>query len=262
MQLSALHRYPLKSGRAQNLSQARIDAIGLVGDRVWMLIDERGRMITGREFPGLVLVDVCVETDGARFAAAGREPLRVNTTDFVVEHQCEVWKQRFTALRGDAQADRWFSELLGMPCVLLYIGAVPGRRRLVSEPDIPLSFADGYPLLLIGQGSLDDLNSRLRRPVPMVSFRPNLVVDNTEAFAEDHWRRVRIGKIEFEIGNPCTRCIFTTVDPTLGQKSADREPLLTLAKYRRFEIGTCFGMNVIARGRGEIRLGDLVHVLD
>jgi uncharacterized protein YcbX len=261
MQLSALHRYPLKSGRAQSLPQASISPIGLDGDRVWMLVDANGEMITGREFPKLVLVDVVADTHGATFSAAGREPLPVRTDAFVVEQDCEVWKNRFTALRGEQRADDWFSEYLGAQCSLLYIGSVPGRRHLVDEPEIPLSFADGYPLLLIGQGSLDDLNSRLARPVAMTSFRPNLVIAGADAFAEDGWRQLRIGEVLFEVAKPCTRCIFTTVDPELGQKSADREPLLTLAKYRRFKIGTCFGMNLIARSSGELRLGDSVEVL-
>ena len=262
MQLSALYRYPLKSSRAQPLDCASVSAIGIDGDRAWMLIDAKGRMITGRELPKLVLVDVVADAHGATFAAAGREPLHVRSDAFVIEQDCEVWKNRFTALRGDEFADRWFSEYLGTKCSLLYIGGVPGRRRLTGAPEIPLSFADGYPLLLIGQGSLDDLNSRLAKPVPMACFRPNLVVAGSDAFAEDRWRQLRVGAVLFDVAKPCTRCIFTTVDPDRGEKSVDREPLLTLAKYRRFDIGTCFGMNLIARSEGVLRLGDPVHILD
>lgn len=261
MQLSALYRYPLKSSRAQPLDQASVSAIGIEGDRIWMLIDANGRMITGRECPKLALVDVVADAHGATFSTAGREPLRVRTDAFVVEQDCDVWKNRFAALRGEQRADDWFSEYLGTKCALLYIGGTPGRRRLPDEPEIPLSFADGYPLLLIGQGSLDDLNSRLAKPVPMTSFRPNLVVTGADAFAEDQWRRLRIGDVLFDVAKPCTRCIFTTVDPVRGEKSADREPLLTLAKYRRFEIGTCFGMNLIARSSGLLRLPDPVEIL-
>jgi len=261
MQLTALHRYPLKSGRAQSLHEASVGPVGIAGDRVWMLIDANGQMITGRDFPKLVLVDVVADERGAVFTAKGREPLQVRTTAFAIEHDCEVWKNRFTALRGDEFADRWFSELLGKRCTLLYIGDVPGRRQLPGESGIPLSFADGYPLLLIGQGSLDDLNSRLAKPVPMISFRPNLVIAGADAFAEDQWRRLRIGDVLFEVAKPCTRCIFTTVDPDRGEKSADRQPLLTLAKYRRFDSGTCFGVNLIARGNGNLHVGDAVELL-
>jgi uncharacterized protein YcbX len=261
MQLSALYRYPMKSSRAQPLEQASVSAIGIDGDRVWMLIDANGRMITGRECPKLVLVDVVIDAHGATFSVVGREPLHVRSDTFAIEQDCEVWKNRFTALRGDELADHWFSQYLGEKCSLLYIGGVPGRRRLGNVPEIPLSFADGYPLLLIGQSSLDDLNSRLIRSVPMISFRPNLVIAGADAYAEDQWRQLRIGEIRFEVAKPCTRCIFTTVDPERGEKSADREPLLTLAKYRRFDIGTCFGMNLIARSSGQLRVGDSVQVL-
>jgi uncharacterized protein YcbX len=262
MQLSALHRYPLKSGRSQDLQQASVGAIGIDNDRVWMLIDERGKMITGREFPKLVLVEVTPDAQGASFFAHGHAPLHVRKDTFTVEQECEVWKNQFSALRGDPAADAWFSDYLGAHCTLLYVGDVPGRRRLPGEPEIPLSFADGYPVLLIGQGSLDDLNSRLSKPVAMNNFRPNLVVVGADAFAEDGWRQLRIGEAVFDVAKPCTRCIFTTVDPLLGEKSANREPLLTLAKYRRFDIGTCFGVNLIVRSGGFLRLGDPVEVLN
>jgi uncharacterized protein YcbX len=262
VRLSALHRYPLKSGRAQILQTATVGAIGIDGDRNWMLIDANGEMITGREFPKLVLVEAVADADGATFTAPGQQPLRVPSDAMTVEQDCEVWKHRFTALSGSQSADRWFSAYIGEDCRLLYIGNVPGRRRLPTDGQIPLSFADGYPLLLIGQASLDDLNARLKQPVAMLAFRPNLVVEGAVAFAEDRWRRVRIGGVLFDVAKPCTRCIFTTVDPERGERSADREPLLTLARYRRSEIGTCFGMNLIARSAGRLHLGDTVDVLE
>ena len=263
MRLSALHRYPLKSGRAQILQTATVGAIGVAGDRIWMLIDADGEMITGREFPKLVLVEAIADADGATtFAAPGQTPLRVRTDAMTVEQPCEVWKNRFSALTGSRSADLWFGDYLGKECRLLFIGDIPGRRRLATDGQIPLSFADGYPLLLIGKASLDDLNARLKQPVAMLAFRPNLVVEGAIAFAEDQWRRVRIGEVIFDVAKPCTRCIFTTVDPERGERSADREPLLTLARYRRFEIGTCFGMNLIARSAGRLRLGDAVEVLE
>jgi uncharacterized protein YcbX len=261
MRLSALYRYPLKSGRAQSLSEVSVDAIGIDGDRRWMLVDARGKMITGREHPALVLVDVHVGTDDAAFNAPGCQPLQVRCDSFDVEQACDVWKNRFVARRGNKDADQWFGAYLGIECSLLYLGSIP-NRRLPAEPDIPLSFADGYPLLLIGQSSLDDLNSRLRRPVPMIAFRPNLVIEGADAYAEDRWRHMRIGEVHFEAAKPCTRCIFTTVDPQRGEKSADREPLLTLARYRRVDIGTCFGMNLIVRSGGRVRVGDTLEVLD
>ena len=259
MRLSALYRYPLKSGRAQGLPEASVDAIGIDGDRRWMLIDARGKMITGREHPALVLVDVQVGADNAAFNAPGCQPLHVHCDSFDVEQACDVWKNRFVARRGNKDADHWFSAHLGIECSLLYLGSV-SKRRLPEEPDIPLSFADGYPLLLIGQSSLDDLNSRLRRPVPMIAFRPNLVIEGANAYAEDRWWHVRIGEVRLEAAKPCTRCIFTTVDPQRGEKSADREPLLTLARYRRIDIGTCFGMNLIVRSGGRVRVGDTLEV--
>ena len=124
----------------------------------------------------------------------------------------------------------------------------------------------GYPLLAISQAALDGLNARLadadRAPVTITHFRPNLVIDGTEAHAEDGWRRVRIGGIDFDAVKPCTRCVFTTVDPVLGQRRTDGEPLNILKDYRRTPAGITFGMNLIARGEGVLRVGDAVERID
>jgi uncharacterized protein YcbX len=126
---------------------------------------------------------------------------------------------------------------------------------------VPLSFADGFPLLIIGQASLDDLSARVGRPLAMERFRPNLVVSGAPAFAEDGWKRIRIGGITFRIVKPCERCVFTTVDPHIRRKSLDQEPLRTFAKYRKTPEGVIFGQNVIAEGAGELRVGMEVEVL-
>jgi len=124
-----------------------------------------------------------------------------------------------------------------------------------------VSFADGFPLLLISQASLDDLNARLSSPVPMNRFRPNLVVSGCEAFAEDSWRRIRVGEIEFDVAKPCSRCVMPSIDQASGRK--DSEILRVLAGYRRGEDRqTYFGQNLLYRGSGEIALGAIVEVLE
>ncbi len=163
---------------------------------------------------------------------------------------------------GDAAA-RWLSDWLEHELRLVHMDAVatravdPARSRAGDE----VSFADGFPLLLISQAALDELNARLAAPVPMLRFRPNLVVAGSDAHAEDGWRRLRIGAIEFEAVKPCVRCVFTTVDPERGAFDPTGEPLKTLKHYRRGEKGITFGMNLIARGSGSLRLGDAVEVL-
>ncbi|MNN63686.1 MOSC domain protein [compost metagenome] len=131
-----------------------------------------------------------------------------------------------------------------------------------AEPGERVHFADGFPLLLIGQGSLDDLSARVGRPLEMLRFRPNLVVSGAEPYAEDSWKRIRIGALEFRVAKPCSRCILTTIDPHTGERSADREPLATLKAYREKDGEMLFGQNLIAEGMGELRVGMPVEILE
>jgi uncharacterized protein YcbX len=122
-----------------------------------------------------------------------------------------------------------------------------------------VSFADGFPFLLISDASLADLNQRLEQPVPMNRFRPNLVVSGCEAFAEDGWQSIRIGSIGFRVVKPCDRCVITTVDQTQGIRG--KEPLLTLAQYRRWDGKIWFGQNLIHEQLGMLKVGDSVEII-
>ena len=125
-----------------------------------------------------------------------------------------------------------------------------------------MAFADGYPLLLIGQASLEDLSQRVGRPLEMLRFRPNLVIEGCEAYAEDGWKRLRIGDLEFRVVKPCSRCIMTTVDPQTGERDADREPFATLQKYRSEADGAMFGQNLVNDGNGRLEVGMPVTILE
>ena len=125
-----------------------------------------------------------------------------------------------------------------------------------------MAFPDGFPLLLIGQASLDDLSARVGRPLEMLRFRPNLVVEGSAPYAEDEWKRIRIGDLEFEVAKGCSRCILTTIDPGTGVRNADREPLTTLKTYRERNGEVYFGQNLLPRGTGELRVGMSVEVLE
>ncbi len=261
MQLSQLWSYPIKSCAGLSGSSARIAPSGPAFDREWMLTDADGQFLTARLHPQLVLVRATPTIDGLSLQAPGMPELPVRRVLFNQLRQTGVWAYRFDAWWGDAAADQWFSQYLGLSTRLLYIGA-KSRRALRADPSIRFSFADGYPFLLIGEGSLEDLNSRLKIPVSMRHFRPNLVVSGTDAFAEDDWKRIRIGTVEFEHMKPCDRCVFTTIDPDTGQLADDLQPLRTLGTYRRAPGGVMFGQNLVARGTGVIRLGDRVEVVE
>ncbi|ORC45972.1 MOSC domain-containing protein, partial [Pseudomonas floridensis] len=175
-----------------------------------------------------------------------------------------VWRDSLQVPDAGEAAAEWVSRFIGQPTRMVYMPAerarfLPGGFEGI---DGRVNFADGFPLLLIGQGSLDDLSARLGRPLEMLRFRPSLVVEGAEPFAEDSWKRIRIGEIEFQILKPCARCILTTIDPATGERSADREPFTTLKTYREVEGNVMFGQNMVNLGHGELEVGMKVQVLE
>lgn len=261
MHLSALYRYPLKSAASRPLRQCPLTPSGLTLDRNWMVVTAEGRMLTGRDEPRLVLIRAECDPDGLRLDAEGMETLSVSRHDMQEAVDTSVWRDGFSAWAGSAAADAWLSAYLGRPARLLFAGTLPARRKAYA-PELPLGFVDAYPLLLIGEGSLEELNRRLAVPVVMERFRPNLVIAGSLPFAEDEWRRIRIGEIEFSISKPCERCAFVTVDPETGEKSPEQEPLRTLAHFRKTSAGVLFGQNVLPLAAGVLRVGMPVSVLE
>ncbi|MEO1575095.1 MAG: MOSC domain-containing protein, partial [Pseudomonadota bacterium] len=178
-----------------------------------------------------------------------------------------VWRDEMTARRVSDAADRWFSDYLGTPCHLVYQHEADLRAVAPAHgtrPGDEVSFADGYPVLLIGSASLDDLNGRLASPVPMSRFRTNIVADTDAPFVEDSWARIAIGEVTFDVVKRCARCVFTTVDPMSGQKDPAGEPLATLRGYRldKSERGVMFGVNLVPRGTGALAAGQPIKVLE
>lgn len=265
MQLTALHIYPIKSAAGCDLAEVTIEPRGPRHDRRWMLVDEAGRFLTGRQLPRLVLLRAEPDDDGLALSAPGMPPqwAAVPMPD-AARRTVQVWKDTVDAACADPDADAWVSAFLGRPAHLVHMDAAARRpvKPAHARPGDEVSFADGFPLLLISQASLDDLNARLASPIPMARFRPNLVIDGCDPHAEDGWTRLRIGELEFDLAKPCTRCVFTTVDTARGAFDPGGEPLATLKTYRRGPDGITFGVNLIARGTGVLRRGDAVSVLD
>ena len=261
MRLRALYRYPVKSLRGEEFHSLEVDARGFAGDRRWMVVDADGRFLTQRQQARMALVDTRIDTDGAlHLAAPGMPPLSVvggGTEQIMVR----VWDDRVAAEPTGAEANAWLSEFIGQPCRLV---RMPGATRRAVDPDYAtaddqVGFADGFPFLLISQASLDDLNVRLEQPVPMLRFRPNLVVSGCAPFAEDGWRRIRIGALEFRVAKPCSRCVIPTIDYATGVRG--REPLQTLMTYRRRDNKVYFGQNLIHDGPGRLERDMPVEVL-
>lgn len=267
MQLSALYRYPLKSGQYESLVQARVDALGLAGDRRWMLVEEvSGRFLTQRLLPQMGRISARYNAAGGlTLSAPGRESLQVALPEPDAQLRgVTVWSDSLRVPDAGDAAAAWLSDYIGRPCRLVQVPE--SRARQVdtgyAQAGDKVAFADGFPLLLIGQASLDDLSVRVGRPLEMLRFRPNLVIEGAEAYAEDGWKRIRIGNLEFEVAKGCSRCILTTLDPHTGERSADREPLATLKTYRERDGDVYFGQNLLPRGYGELQVGMPVEVLE
>lgn len=263
--LQSLHIYPIKSTAGISLSNSWVDDFGLSFDRRFVITDENGRFITARTQPTLCLIKVSITEKGLVLIAPDMPALHIHYQALSQTYKnISVWKDDINAQYGHADYDLWFSQYLQMPCQLMYFGEQ--SQRLVHQSNKQVAFADGYPLLLISQASLDDLNSKvppkLNSPISMSQFRPNIVVNDCDAFAEDTWQHIRIGEVEFELTKPCSRCIFTTVNPESAEKHPQQEPLNTLKNYRQVENGNVmFGQNLVALNQGSIKQGDKIVVL-
>lgn len=268
LHLSALYRYPLKSCKAEPLQQASFDALGLTGDRRWMLVDEsNGRFFTQRALPQMSQLSVLWnDRGGVTLSAPGVEELEVPLPEDLDANLrgVTVWRDTLRVPDAGDEAARWVSEFIGKTTRMVHIPQERARwlPSGYGKVEDKVGFADGFPLLLIGQASLDDLSAKIGRPQEMLRFRPNLVVEGAEAFAEDGWKRIRIGDVEFRLLKGCSRCILTTIDPATGERSEDREPLSTLKTYREKEGEVWFGQNMVNDGPGVVEVGMEVEVLE
>lgn len=259
LRISALYVYPVKSLAGIAVDAFRLSDRGPEHDRRWMLVDADGRFLTQREHPRLALFTTAIEGDtlviGHRHHPDDRIqlPLRPKGGDTL---RVQVWDDALDALHPSAEASERLSLRLGVTARLVHM---PDAARRPVDPDYALrgdltSLSDGYPLLIIGQSSLDDLNARLAEPVTMERFRPNIVFTGGGPYREDRLSSFRIGGGRFHGVKPCARCVLTTVDPRTG--ATGPEPLRTLAGYRTRHQKVYFGMNLLFEGAGEVRVGD------
>ncbi len=271
MQLSGLFLYPVKSLGGFAVSSATVDALGLVGDRRFLVIDESGRFLTQRALPRMALIATALTADALTLSTSATGSITVPRASdpSAPLRAVNVWKSENLLAEdcGDAAA-AFLSHFLGTSCRLVRIGEKffrPILKPTALAGDI-VTFADAYPFLIVSEASLADLNDRLvardEEALPMNRFRPNLVITGAPAFAEDTWPRLRIGEIIFRAGGPCVRCPITTTDQLTAERG--KEPLRTLASYRRDAINSTdvnFGQNLIHETKsGVIRLGDAVEI--
>lgn len=261
--LAAIAIYPVKSCAGIALEAACVEPRGLHNDRRWLLVDGDGRFVTGRELPALVRVLATPTAAGLQLAAAGMPTLEIAIPATAPRSDVVIWNDQVNAVDAGDAAAAWFSTYSGRPLRLVH--ADPAMQRALdpkySRPGDETAFADGYPLLLLSRAAASLLSERAGRDLGWRRFRPNLLVDGVGAHAEDGWKRVRVGSVEFDVVKPCVRCVFTRIDPDSGVAEADNEPLKTLKDYRRGANGITFGQNLIPRGAGVVRVGDVIEVL-
>lgn len=258
--VAGLRIYPVKGLRGYDVDTAVVERCGLAGDRRWVVLGSDGRALTQRDLPGMARIDARYDGDGLRLECAGHGgvgafPEGDPTT-------VDVWRTIIPVQRAGVAASAWLSRVLGVECVLGY-QANPASRAVtpdLAKPGDVVSLADGFPLLVTSEASLDDLNSRLERPVPMDRFRPNLVIAGAAAWAEDGWSHVQAGAIRLRLASPCSRCKVTTLDQQTGENPARTEPLKTLGTFHRDAEGRItFGWNAVPETLGIIKVGDTVE---
>ncbi len=261
--LAKIMIYPIKSLRGIDVTQAVVESRGLQHDRRWMVVDAEGAFVTQRKHPHMALVDVGFEPEGAKtmtLSAPGQESITFPCFPEAQapEHQVQIWRSECRALDMGEEPARWLSEWMKQPCRLVYMPSSTRRdiNPLYATGEGIVSFADGYPCLVISQASLDDLNQRLEQAISMKRFRPTFVVEGAEPFAEDEWCDVQIGHVLMKGVKGCDRCHMITIDPATGQKG--KEPSATLSTYRKRDGKIWFGQNLIPLHCGTVSVGDTI----
>ena len=262
LHLTEINIYPIKSARGISLPSAHLDDLGLELDRRWMVVDEQGNFLTQRTLPKMALINVALKENHLLISSRGLSELSIPFRTSSVEMlRVQVWNDSLDAIDAGQDAASWFTELLGLRCRLVQMPENPSRfvDSKYASVNSPVSFADAFPLLLVSEKSIEDLNARLAEPVPMNRFRPNLVIDGTSAFEEDAWHALRIGSVLFRVAKPCARCTVPNVDQDTGQSG--KEPICTLSTFRTRDSKVYFGQNLIHEARGILIVGDIAQAI-
>jgi uncharacterized protein YcbX len=263
LQVSELFIYPIKSLGGIAVSSAVVTDRGFQYDRRWMLVDKNNEFMTQREFAEMALLQTEILEDGLKVYHKKKE------TNIIIPFEPEgetisvqVWSDTCKGIVVGKKANEWFSDVLGKHCRLIYMPDATKRRvdgRYALNKEIT-NFSDGYPFMMIGQSSLDDLNSRLEEKLPINRFRPNIVVTGGTAYEEDGWAHFTINDINFYGVKLCARCAITTINQDNIKQG--KEPLKTLATYRQKNNKIYFGQNLLHHGEGSLHIGDEIKLLE
>jgi uncharacterized protein YcbX len=256
--VAEIHVYPVKACRGIPLDSAVVTASGIDWDRRWMFVDADGTFISQRTHPQLARIETALTSDALVLRAPGLEPLTVPLAEGGEPLAVRVWKDNCEALDQGEEAARWAVGAVGANVRLVRAATDTGRRasrEYAGEIIAPVTFADAFPLLVCNSASLAELNARMPEPVPMNRFRPNLVVDGLDAFAEDRIDTVDIGALRLRLVKPCARCVTTATDQTSGERSTNPLPVLRQFRFDRELLGVTFGENAVIEWGAGTRIG-------
>ena len=270
MQLTGLFIYPLKSGRGISLPESQVNALGLSGDRRFMLCDPSGKFITQRETPALARIVATVANDILTLAMEG-DAVSAPLSGFTARQDVTIWDSAVNAAKAPDAVNATVSRWLAREALVVHFDAAATRSTSTTwaGSETPVTFADGYQILVTTTASLAALNADMEAhgegSVGMDRFRPNIVIEGAEAFAEDHWTALEIGHVRFDLVKPCARCIMTTQDQMTGSREM-ANPMKAMGRIRmsadRRVPGPLFGWNAVPRGEGVLRVGDTVKILE
>ena len=263
--VSALFIYPVKSLRGVAVDAAALHQGRLVGDREYLVVDGDGRFMDQRRYPKMARVEALITSRGLRLRSDGfpdldvRSPLATGV-ELRVTH-VPIFRRSASVTATSAEADQWLSAVLEMPCRLMAFAPTAPALN-VPFYEVHSSLQDATPFHLTSEESLADLNARAQTSLPMIRFRPNVVVRGARAYAEDSWKAVAIGDTVLRWVKPCTRCVVTTTDHMTGERTS-REPLLALSKYRRHGSEVVFGHYLMPERCGaDMRVGDPLRIIE
>ncbi len=267
--IQSLNIFPVKSLRGISVAHIAVGPAGFIHDRDWMLIDSKGNFLTQRQLPRMSLIDVAIEAQQLVVSAPEMDsltvPIEVHEGSAGEKVTVKIWSDHCTGIVEDQCVARWFRDFLGVECRLVRFDRSHPRQvdqSFSKNAEDEVHFADGFPFLIIGSASLRDLNRRLvdkgSSEVPMIRFRPNIVVETDVAFIEDSWKDIQIANIAMKVVKPCSRCVIPTIDISTGLKS--NEPIETLKSYRRCDGKIFFGQNLIHRYSAQqtMKVGDIL----
>ena len=262
--ISQLYIYPVKSLGGFEVQSAQLTDRGLQYDRRWMLVDSNNNFLTQRKHSIMSLLQVAIDkekliiyhkSDVTDTISIDLQPAPIATIKVI------VWDDECQAQYVSEEADEWLSAKLKMPCRLVYMPESEKRKvdERYAHKDEVTSFSDGYPVLIIGQASLDDLNKRMPKPLPMDRFRPNIVFTGGLPYDEDTMEHILVNNIDLYGVKLCARCVLTTINQTTALKA--NEPLKTLASYRMKNNKIYFGQNILYKQTGNIKVGDVIETV-